>query len=90
VITEKTTTVEKENHFVDYEDRLTSYESQFHTYMTLLDEDTRACSVLIASTEDRFATDIVEFDRTHQMWSFLRQKYVSTRQSTYLAAIRQE
>jgi hypothetical protein len=28
--------------------------------------------------EDRFATDIVEFERTHQMWSFLHQKFVST------------
>jgi hypothetical protein len=40
--------------------------------------------------EDHFATDIVDFELTHQMWSFLRQKYESTGQSTYLAAIRQE
>jgi hypothetical protein len=32
----------------------------------------------------------VEFEQTHQMWSFLRQKYESTRQSTYLTAIHQE
>jgi hypothetical protein len=40
----------------------------------------------------------VDFDQTHQMWSFLRhqmwsflrQKYESTGQSIYLAAIRQE
>jgi hypothetical protein len=25
--------------------------------------------------EDRFAADIMDFERTHQMWSFLRQKY---------------
>jgi hypothetical protein len=40
--------------------------------------------------EDRFAVDIVDFERTHQMWYFLHQKYKSTGQSTYLAAIRQE
>jgi hypothetical protein len=40
--------------------------------------------------EDRFAADIVDFERTHQIWSFLRQKYESIGQSTYLAAIRQE
>jgi hypothetical protein len=40
--------------------------------------------------EDRFPADIMDFERTHQMWSFLRQKYESTSQSTYLAAIRQE
>jgi hypothetical protein len=40
--------------------------------------------------EDRFAADIMNFERTHQMWSFLCQKYESTDQSTYLAAIRQE
>jgi hypothetical protein len=34
--------------------------------------------------EDHFATDIMNFERTHQMWSFLHQK------STYLAAICQE
>jgi hypothetical protein len=40
--------------------------------------------------EDYFAVDIVDFEQTHQMWSFLCQKYESTGQSTYLAAIRQE
>jgi hypothetical protein len=40
--------------------------------------------------EDRFAADIVDFERTHQMWPFLHQKYESTGQSTYLTAIRQE
>jgi hypothetical protein len=40
--------------------------------------------------EDHFAADIVEFERTHQMWSCYHQKYESTGQTTYLAAIRQE
>jgi hypothetical protein len=40
--------------------------------------------------KNRFAADIVDFERTHQIWSFLHQKYESTGQSTYLAAIRQE
>jgi hypothetical protein len=78
VISEKTTTIEKERLLADYEDHLASYESQFHAYRTWLDEDARAGSVLTASMEDRFATDIMDFERTHQMWSFLRQKYEST------------
>jgi hypothetical protein len=90
VITEKTTTAEKETLLADYEDRLTSYESQFHAYRTWLDKDARASSVLTASMEDHFATDIMEFEWTHQMRSFLHQKYESIGQSTYLAAIRQE
>jgi hypothetical protein len=61
-----------------------------HAYRTWLDEDTRDGSVLTASMEDHFATDIVEFERTHQMWSFLCQKYESNGQSTYLAPIHQE
>jgi hypothetical protein len=65
VISEKTTAVEKEQILADYEDRLTSYESQFHAYMTWLDENARAGSVLTASMEDRFAADIVDFERTH-------------------------
>jgi hypothetical protein len=89
VISEKTTTAEKERLLADYEDRLTSYESQFHAYRTWLDEDACTGSVLTASMEDSFAADIMDFERTHQMWSFLRQ-YESTGQSTYLAAIRQE
>jgi hypothetical protein len=36
-------------------------------YMTWLDNDARAGSVLTASMEDRFAADIVDFERTHQM-----------------------
>jgi hypothetical protein len=90
VISEKTTAAEKEQLLADYEDRLASYESQFHEHRTWLDEDARASSVLTVSMEDRFAADIVNFEWTHQMWSFLCQKYESTGQSTYLAAIRQE
>jgi hypothetical protein len=90
VITEKTTTAEKEKLLSDYEDRLASYESQFHAYRTWLDEDAHVGSVLIASMEDRFAADIVEFEWTYQMLSFLHKKYESTRQSTYLTAICQE
>jgi hypothetical protein len=88
-ISEKTTTAEKEQLLADYEDHLASYESQFHAYRTWLDEDARAGSVLTASMEGRFAADIMDFERTHQMWSFLHQKYESTGQSTYLTAIRQ-
>jgi hypothetical protein len=90
VTSEKTTAAEKERLLADYEDRLASYESQFHVYMTWLDEDACVGSVLTASMEDRFAADIMDFERTHQMWSFLRQKYESTGQSIYLAIIRQE
>jgi hypothetical protein len=90
MITEKTTVTEKEKLLADYEDRLASNESQFHAYKTWLDEDARAGLDLTASMEDRFAANIMEFQRTHQMWSFLRQKYESTSQSTYLAAIHQE
>jgi hypothetical protein len=90
VITEKTIATEKEKHLADYEDRLASYESQFHAYETWLNEDTHASSVLTASMEDHFSTDIVEFEQTHQIWSFLHQKYEFTGQSTYLAAICQE
>jgi hypothetical protein len=90
VISEKTTAAEKERLLADYEDHLASYESQFHAYMTWLDEDALASSVLTASMEDCFAADIMDFDQTHQMWSFLHQKYECTGQSTYLAVIHQE
>jgi hypothetical protein len=90
VISEKTTAAEKERLIVDYDDRLASYESQFCASKTWLDEDARAGSVLTASMEDRFAADIMDFEQTHQMWSFLCQKYESTGQSIFLAAIRPE
>jgi hypothetical protein len=90
MISKKTTAAEKERLLVGYEDRLASYESQFHAYMTWLDEDARVGSVLTACMEDHFVADIMDFEQTHQMWSFLRPKYESTGQSTYLAAICQE
>jgi hypothetical protein len=90
MISKKTTAAEKERLLADYEDRLASYELQFHAYRTWLDEDAHAGSVLTASMEDRFAADIMDFKRTHQMWSFLHQKCESNGQSTYLAAIHQE
>jgi hypothetical protein len=90
VISEKTTAAEKEWLLADYEDCLASYESQFHAYKIWLDENARVGSVLTASMEDRYAADIMDFERTYKMWSFLRQKYESTGQSTYLVAIHQE
>jgi hypothetical protein len=90
VISKKTTAAKKERLIVDYDDRLTSYESQFRAYRTWLDEDTQAGLVLTASMEDHFVVDIVDFEQTHQMWSFLHQKYESIGQYTYLAAICQE
>jgi hypothetical protein len=75
---------------VDYEDRLGLYESQYSAYMTWLDEDARAGSILVASMEDRFSVDIVELERSHQMWTFLCSRYEPTGQSTFLTAIHQE
>jgi hypothetical protein len=69
VISEKSIAAEKERLLADYEDRLASYELQFHVYKTWLDEDARADSVLTASMEDRFAADIMDFEQTYQMWS---------------------
>jgi hypothetical protein len=63
VIPEKSAAIEKEKLLPDYKDRLASYESQFHTYRTWLDEDAHASSVLTASIEDHFAANIVEFER---------------------------
>jgi hypothetical protein len=66
VISEKTTAVEKEKLLTDYGDSLALYESQFHAYMTCLDEDAWAGLVMIANMEN-----IVELDQAHQMWTFL-------------------
>jgi hypothetical protein len=89
MISEESTAAEKERLIADYDDRLASYESQFCVYRTSLDENARAGSVLTTSMEDHFAADIVDFEWTHQMWSFVRQKSESIGQSTYLTAIRQ-
>ena len=55
-----------------------------------MDEDSCAGAVLAASMEEQFSADIVGFDHAHQMWAFLRERYESTGQSTYIAARRQE
>jgi hypothetical protein len=49
------------------------------THRTWLDEDARTGVVLAMSMEDQFATNIVEFDRAHQMWTFLHNHYKPTR-----------
>jgi hypothetical protein len=54
VISEKTTAAEKERLIADYDDRMSSYESQFRAYRTWLDENARAGLVHVASMEDRF------------------------------------
>jgi hypothetical protein len=85
MISEKTTTVEKEVLIVDYDDRLSSYESQFCVYKTWLDEDATTGFVLAASMEDRFSDNIVELDLSHHMWTFLHNHYEPIGQSTFLA-----
>jgi hypothetical protein len=72
VISEKTTIADKERLIANYDDHLALYESQFRAYKTWLDEDAQGGSVLTASMEDRFAADIVDFEQTYQMWSFIR------------------
>jgi hypothetical protein len=49
VTSEKTTVAEKDMLIADYEDWLTSYESQYGAYRTWLDEDARIDSVLVAN-----------------------------------------
>jgi hypothetical protein len=53
VILEKTTDDEKEKLLAYYDDCLSAYDSQFRTYRTCLNEDSRASAVLIVSIEDR-------------------------------------
>jgi hypothetical protein len=77
-------------HIADYDDHLTLYESQFHAYMTWLDDEAQASLILVASMEDQFSTEIVELEWSHQMWTFLHSHYEPIGQSTFLAAIRQE
>jgi hypothetical protein len=64
--------------------------STIQPYRTWLDEDAQTGSVLVASLEDRFFAEIVELQRAHQMWTFLRSRYEPTGQSTVLVAIRQK
>jgi hypothetical protein len=90
VILEKTTGAEKERLITDYDDHLSSYESQFRAYRTWLYENARADSVLVASMEYRFSSNIVELERSHEMWTFLHRHYEHIGQSTFLAAIHQE
>jgi hypothetical protein len=87
---EKTITVEKEILITDYEDRLSSYESQFYEYRTWLDEDAQASLVLVASIEDQFSADIVELEWTHQTLTFLHSRYEPTGQYTFLTVIHQK
>jgi hypothetical protein len=44
----------------------------------------------MASMEDRFSSEIVELEWSHQMWNFLRSCYEPTGQYTFLATIFQE
>ena len=74
----------------EYDAIMESYASQFAAYRTWLDEDACAGAVLAASMEEHLSVDIVGFDHAHQMWAFLRERYESTGQSTYIAALRQE
>jgi hypothetical protein len=75
---------------VEYDDLLSCYEPVFAVYRAWLDENARAGAILAASMDDHLATDIVDFEFAHQMWAFLCYRYAPNRQSTYLAAIRQE
>ncbi|WVZ76350.1 hypothetical protein U9M48_024332 [Paspalum notatum var. saurae] len=89
-IPDKATDETKDKLLADYDDLVKSYESQFSAYSVWMDEDARAGSILIASMEDEFATEIANFERSHQMWSFLRDRYEATGHSSYFVFVRQE
>jgi hypothetical protein len=90
VIMEKTTVAGKKMVIADYDDHLASYESQFRAYRTWLDEDAQTGLILAAIMQDWFSANIVEFERAHQMWTFLHDRFKPIGQSTFLAAIRRE
>jgi hypothetical protein len=78
VIAEKTTAADKEVILAYYDDHLASYVSQFCAYRTWLNEDARAGSILVASMDDQFSVNIVELERSHQMWTFHHSCYKPT------------
>lgn len=55
-----------------------------------MDEDACDDVILVSSMEISLADNIVRFEFAHQTWNFLRDRYESTSQSIYLAAIRHE
>ncbi|WVZ70678.1 hypothetical protein U9M48_019321 [Paspalum notatum var. saurae] len=69
-IPEKATDEAKEKLLADFSALEKSYESQFSAYRLWLDEDARAGSILLASMEDRFFAEIVDFDRSHRCGLF--------------------
>ncbi|WVZ80634.1 hypothetical protein U9M48_028093 [Paspalum notatum var. saurae] len=89
-VPDKATDEAKDKLLADYDDLVKSYESQFSAYSAWMDEDARAGSILIASMENEFAAEIADFERSHQMWSFLHDRYEPTGHSSYFVAIRQE
>ncbi|WVZ93221.1 hypothetical protein U9M48_039219 [Paspalum notatum var. saurae] len=90
VVPEKASDDEKQKLLDDFAALEKSYEAQFSAYRLWLDEDARAGSIVVASMQDQFAEKIVDFEWSHQMWFFLRNRYEPTSQSTYFAAIRRE
>jgi hypothetical protein len=73
-----------------YDDDMASYMSHFRAYRTWLDEDARAGAVLVASMEKHLAGEVIRLNHAAQMWTFLRQHYEPSGQSTYIDALRQE
>ncbi|WVZ48897.1 hypothetical protein U9M48_000291 [Paspalum notatum var. saurae] len=90
VVPEKATDDEKQKILDDFVALEKSYEAQFSAYRLWLDEDACASSIVVASMQDQFAEEVVDFQWSHQMWSFLRDRYEPTGQSAYFAAIRRE
>lgn len=90
MISDQTTEEENRRVILDHEDAKASFEAQFTAYKTWQDEDARACSILVTNMHERFASDVIGLDIAQKMRDFLHQRYEPTRQSTFLAAIRQE
>ena len=49
--------------------------SKYAAYRTWVNADARAAAILVASMEDQFSANIVEFEYTHQIWAFLHERY---------------
>lgn len=62
----------------NYDACLAAYDSEYAAYRTWIDEDAAAATILIVTIEDHLSANIVDFEYTPHMWTFLREWYEIT------------
>lgn len=71
-----------------FENGIETFQTQYATYKTWIDEDAHASAILVANMEVQFTGDVVGLALAQLMWTHLRNRYEPSGDFLYFSVVR--